>query len=176
MMAVFICVPVAPGLSAAHGVVRFGIPPCTPACVQSMARAGSRMPPQSWPVGAEVSLGAGVSEARDASAVVAASEGEVVSGGEGEFESAGGAGVSAAASAAGESEVAVDRVSAMGAKASRAASAAGGGVAWLLEPQPISQTASNSATVRMRYSIPRGITPWWIGSVKQRGGGDDRSW
>ena len=90
--------------------------------------------------------------------------------------SAGGAGVSAAASAAGESEVAVDRVSATGAKASRAASAAGGGVACLLEPQPISQTASNSATVRMRYSIPRGITPWWVGSVKQRGGGDDRRW
>src|SRR5579872_1493248 len=49
-MAELICAPVAPGLSVAQTVVRVGMPPTTPACVQSMARDGSRMPPQSSPV------------------------------------------------------------------------------------------------------------------------------
>src|SRR5450432_1954981 len=48
-MAALICAAVAPGLSIEQPIVRAGMPPTTPACVQSMARLGSRMPLQSAP-------------------------------------------------------------------------------------------------------------------------------
>src|ERR1022692_4325449 len=48
-MAALICAAVAPGLSVEQPIVRAGMPPTMPACVQSMARLGSRMPLQSAP-------------------------------------------------------------------------------------------------------------------------------
>src|SRR6266513_6235561 len=45
-MALLICVAVAPGFNVAQMVVRFEMPPVTPAVLQSVARAGARIPLQ----------------------------------------------------------------------------------------------------------------------------------
>src|SRR6266480_2070927 len=47
-MALLICAVVAPGFSVAQMVVRFGMPPDTPAFLQSMAREGLKMPAHGW--------------------------------------------------------------------------------------------------------------------------------
>src|SRR6266446_2881919 len=46
--ALVICPADAPGLRVAQMVVRLGIPPITPAVLQSMARAGQRIPDHAW--------------------------------------------------------------------------------------------------------------------------------
>ena len=47
-MALLICDAEAPGFKVAHSVVRFGIPPATPAWDQSVARETLRIPDHGW--------------------------------------------------------------------------------------------------------------------------------
>ena len=48
LIALWICAVVAPGLSVEQIVVRVGIPPGTPALLQSTAREGLKMPDHGW--------------------------------------------------------------------------------------------------------------------------------
>ena len=77
-MAELICAAVVPGFSVAQIVVRVGMPPTTPACVQSMARLGSRMPAHGSPVGVATSVVEFVSVAVAVSDVVVERESVVV--------------------------------------------------------------------------------------------------